>query len=75
MFFLHYISDQYNFSLDFQQQMTTAPKSYSQQPRSRAGSSGAAAQYPGVYPTTTMQGVAQAQPPPLIRATVHSNLA
>ncbi|XP_018373049.1 PREDICTED: uncharacterized protein LOC108767586 isoform X6 [Trachymyrmex cornetzi] len=55
------------------QQMTTAPKSYSQQSRSRGSSSGAAAQYPGVYPTTTMQGVAQVQPPPLIRATVHSN--
>jgi len=53
--------------------MTTAPKSYSQQSRSRGSSSGAAAQYPGVYSTTTMQGVAQVQPPPLIRATVHSN--
>ncbi|XP_018055960.1 PREDICTED: uncharacterized protein LOC108692282 isoform X2 [Atta colombica] len=54
-------------------QMTTAPKSYSQQSRSRGSSSGAAAQYPGVYSTTSMQGVAQVQPPPLIRATVHSN--
>ncbi|XP_011868274.1 PREDICTED: uncharacterized protein LOC105562220 isoform X3 [Vollenhovia emeryi] len=57
------------------QPMSAASKSYNQQPRSRAGSSGAAPQYPGVYPTTTMQGVAQAQPPPLIRATVHSNIA
>ncbi|XP_012527849.1 uncharacterized protein LOC105831920 isoform X2 [Monomorium pharaonis] len=57
------------------QQMSAASKSYPQQSRSRAGSSGAAAppQYPGVYPTTTMQGVVQAQPPPLIRATVHSS--
>jgi len=53
--------------------MTTAPKSYSQQSRSRASSSGATApQYP-VYPTTTMQGVVQAQPPPLVRATVHTS--
>jgi len=55
--------------------MTAASKSYSQQSRSRASSSGAATQYPGVYPATTMQGVVQqAQPPPpLVRATVHSN--
>jgi len=52
--------------------MTTASKSYSQQSRSRASSSGATAQYP-VYPTTTMQGVVQAQPPPLVRATVHTS--
>ncbi|XP_011157416.1 uncharacterized protein LOC105194265 isoform X3 [Solenopsis invicta] len=64
-----------NVNVMHNQQMNTAPKSYSQQSRSRAGNSGATAppQYPGVYPTTTMQGVAQAQPPPLIRATVHSN--
>ncbi|XP_011634929.1 uncharacterized protein LOC105425732 isoform X3 [Pogonomyrmex barbatus] len=54
------------------QQMTAPSKTYSQQSRSRASSSGATAQYP-VYPSTTMQGVVQAQPPPLIRATVHSN--
>lgn len=57
------------------QQMSAAAKNYPQQSRSRTGSSGTAAQYPGVYPTTTMQAqVAQAQPPPpLVRATVHSN--
>ncbi|EFN69268.1 hypothetical protein EAG_13946 [Camponotus floridanus] len=57
-------------------QMSAAAKNYPPQSRSRTGSSGTAAQYPGVYPTTTMQAqVAQAQPPPpLVRAaTVHSN--
>lgn len=56
------------------QQISTAPKNYSQQSsRSRGGGGSAAAQYPGVYPVTTMQNVVQAQPPPLVRATIHSN--
>ncbi|KAK1137903.1 hypothetical protein K0M31_002397 [Melipona bicolor] len=54
-------------------QISTPPKTYSQQSRSRGGGGSAAAQYPGVYPVTTMQNVAQAQPPPLVRATVHSS--
>ncbi|KAH0955307.1 hypothetical protein HN011_003106 [Eciton burchellii] len=59
-------------TLNMHNQMTAASKSYSQQSRSRASSS--TTQYPGVYPATTMQGVVQAQPPPpLVRATVHSN--
>ncbi|XP_014610742.1 PREDICTED: uncharacterized protein LOC106790403 isoform X1 [Polistes canadensis] len=41
--------------------------------RSRGGGGGATAQYPGVYPVTTMQAVAQAQPPPLVRATAHTS--
>lgn len=48
-------------------------KTYSHQSRSRGGGGGATAQYPGVYPVTTMQTVAQAQPPPLVRATAHSS--
>ncbi|XP_029667339.1 uncharacterized protein LOC115238007 isoform X2 [Formica exsecta] len=62
-------------TLNMHNQMTAASKNYPQQSRSRTGNSGTAAQYAGVYPTTTMQAqVAQAQPPPpLVRATVHSN--
>ncbi|XP_076242935.1 uncharacterized protein LOC143184522 isoform X3 [Calliopsis andreniformis] len=60
-------------SLNMHSQMTTQPKTYSQQSRSRGGGSSVTAQYPGVYPVTTMQTVAQAQPPPLVRATVHSS--
>ncbi|XP_060815000.1 uncharacterized protein LOC132906655 isoform X1 [Bombus pascuorum] len=61
-------------SLNMHNQISTAPKNYSQQSsRSRGGGGSAAAQYPGVYPVTTMQNVVQAQPPPLVRATVHSN--
>ncbi|KAK2587337.1 hypothetical protein KPH14_003054 [Odynerus spinipes] len=48
-------------------------KTYSHQSRSRGGGGGATAQYPGVYPVTTMQAVAQAQPPPLVRATAHTS--
>ncbi|XP_076277213.1 uncharacterized protein LOC143207520 isoform X4 [Lasioglossum baleicum] len=55
-------------------QISAQPKNYSQQTsRSRGGGGSAAAQYSGVYPVTTMQTVAQAQPPPLVRATVHSS--
>ncbi|XP_076660871.1 uncharacterized protein LOC143364352 isoform X3 [Halictus rubicundus] len=55
-------------------QISAQPKNYSQQSsRSRGGGGSAAAQYSGVYPVTTMQTVAQAQPPPLVRATVHSS--
>ncbi|XP_054004683.1 uncharacterized protein LOC128890325 isoform X2 [Hylaeus anthracinus] len=61
-------------TLNMHSQMSTQPKNYSQQPtRSRGGGGSATAQYPGVYPVTTMQTVAQAQPPPLVRATVHSS--
>ncbi|KAK9298516.1 hypothetical protein QLX08_008192 [Tetragonisca angustula] len=61
-------------SLNMHSQISTPPKTYSQQSsRSRGGGGSAAAQYPGVYPVTTMQNVAQAQPPPLVRATVHSS--
>ncbi|XP_393109.2 uncharacterized protein LOC409606 isoform X2 [Apis mellifera] len=61
-------------SLNMHNQISTPPKNYSQQSsRSRGGGGSAAAQYPGVYPVTTMQNVAQAQPPPLVRATVHSS--
>ncbi|XP_011342835.1 uncharacterized protein LOC105282521 isoform X3 [Ooceraea biroi] len=62
-------------TLNMHSPMTAASKTYSQQSRSRVSNSGAATQYPGVYPATTMQGVVQqAQPPPpLVRATVHSN--
>lgn len=57
---------------DFQQ-MSSTSKTYSQQSRSRASNNAPSAQYP-VYPSTTMQGVVQAQPPPpLVRATAHSN--
>ncbi|XP_017765555.1 PREDICTED: uncharacterized protein LOC108554703 isoform X3 [Eufriesea mexicana] len=61
-------------SLNMHNQISTPPKSYSQQSsRSRGGGGSTATQYPGVYPVTTMQNVAQAQPPPLVRATVHSS--
>lgn len=50
--------------------MSITPKSYSQQSRSRTNNSGTAAQYPGI----TMRSIAEAEPPPpLVRATVHSN--
>lgn len=55
------------------QQISNPLKTYSQASRSRGGGGNATAQYPGVYPVTTMQTVAQAQPPPLVRATVHSS--
>ncbi|XP_051167931.1 uncharacterized protein LOC127285795 isoform X3 [Leptopilina boulardi] len=57
-----------NSALSTHNQMTTASKTYSQQSRSRGGGGGAA-QYPGVYPVTTMQSAVHVQPPPLIRAT------
>ncbi|XP_076750570.1 uncharacterized protein LOC143423258 isoform X2 [Xylocopa sonorina] len=61
-------------SLNMHSQITQPTKNYSQQSsRSRGGGSSAATPYPGVYPATTMQSVAQAQPPPLVRATVHSS--
>ncbi|XP_076671043.1 uncharacterized protein LOC143370187 isoform X2 [Andrena cerasifolii] len=61
-------------SLNMHSQMPAQPKTYSQQSsRSRGGGGNVTAQYPGVYPVTTMQTVAQAQPPPLVRATVHSS--
>ncbi|CAK9800829.1 hypothetical protein ANTPLA_LOCUS2582 [Anthophora plagiata] len=61
-------------TLNIHNQIPTPPKNYSQQSsRSRGGGGNATAQYPGVYPVTTMQSVAQAQPPPLVRATVHSS--
>ncbi|XP_043263558.1 uncharacterized protein LOC122403855 isoform X2 [Colletes gigas] len=62
-------------TLNMHSQISTQSKNYSQQTsRSRGGGGSAtAAQYPGVYPVTTMQTVAQAQPPPLVRATVHSS--
>nr|XP_033339540.1 uncharacterized protein LOC117228019 isoform X2 [Megalopta genalis] len=61
-------------SLNMHNQIPAQPKTYSQQSsRSRGGGGSAAAQYPGVYPVTTMPTVAQAQPPPLVRATVHSS--
>lgn len=56
--------------------MPAATKTYSQQSRSRGSNNGVAAPYPGVYPVTTMQNVAQAQaqqPPPLVRATAHTS--
>lgn len=53
--------------------MSAPPKTYAQQPRSRSGNNAATAQYSGVYPITTIQAVAQAQPPPLVRASAHSN--
>ncbi|XP_063990738.1 uncharacterized protein LOC135169573 isoform X2 [Diachasmimorpha longicaudata] len=59
-----------NTSLNMHSPMATS-KGYSQQPRSRANSNTQPGQYP-VYPVSTMQNVAQA-PPPLIRATAHSN--
>ncbi|XP_012282017.1 uncharacterized protein LOC105700600 isoform X2 [Orussus abietinus] len=63
-----------NATLNMHNQISTTNKTtYPQQSRSRGGGSGAAAQYPGVYPVTTMQAAAQAQPPPLIRATAHSS--
>ncbi|XP_020285494.1 uncharacterized protein LOC109855532 isoform X2 [Pseudomyrmex gracilis] len=59
-------------SLNMHNQLSTS-KTYSQQSRSRTSNNAPSAQYP-VYPSTTMQGVAQGQPPPpLIRATAHSN--
>ncbi|XP_031828704.1 uncharacterized protein LOC116425311 isoform X2 [Nomia melanderi] len=61
-------------SLNMHNQISAQPKNYSQQSsRSRGGGGSAASQYPGVYPVTTMQTVAQAQPPPLVKATVHSS--
>lgn len=65
----HFIS--YFFSS--KQQISSVSKTYSQQSRSRGGGGGAGAQYPGVYPVTTMQAAAQAQPPPLIRSTAHTS--
>lgn len=63
-----------NTSLNMHNQISAPAKNYSQQSsRSRGGGGSAAAQYPGVYPVTTMQAVAQAQPPPLVRATAHSS--
>ncbi|XP_024946957.1 uncharacterized protein LOC107273904 isoform X3 [Cephus cinctus] len=62
-----------NASLNMHNQLPAANKNYLQQPRNRGGGSGAASQYPGVYPVTTMQAAAQAQPPPLVRATAHSS--
>ncbi|XP_032666989.1 uncharacterized protein LOC116842218 isoform X3 [Odontomachus brunneus] len=63
-----------NTSLNMHNQMPAATKTYSQQSRSRGSNNGAAAPYPGVYPVTTMQNVAQAQqPPPLVRATAHTS--
>ncbi|XP_014488884.1 PREDICTED: uncharacterized protein LOC106752034 isoform X2 [Dinoponera quadriceps] len=64
-----------NASLNMHNQMPAASKTYSQQSRSRASNNAAAAPYPGVYnPVTTMQSVAQAQPPPpLVRATAHTS--
>ncbi|XP_012261758.1 uncharacterized protein LOC105689369 isoform X2 [Athalia rosae] len=62
-----------NAPLNMHNQIASSNKSYSQQSRSRGGGSGASAQYPGVYPATTMQAAAQAQPPPLVRATAHSS--
>ncbi|XP_029050488.1 uncharacterized protein LOC114879598 isoform X2 [Osmia bicornis bicornis] len=59
--------------LNMHNQISNPLKTYSQASRSRGGGGNAAAQYPGVYPVTTMQTVAQAQPPPLVRATVHSS--
>lgn len=54
--------------------MPAASKTYTQQSRSRGSNNGAAAPYPGVYPVTTMQSVAQPQPPPpLVRATAHTS--
>ncbi|XP_026671293.1 uncharacterized protein LOC108627301 isoform X3 [Ceratina calcarata] len=58
-------------SLNMHSPISTQPKTYSQQSRSRGGGNNATAQYPGVYPVTTMQSITQ--PPPLIRATVHSS--
>lgn len=62
-----------NAPLNMHNQIAPSNKTYSQQSRSRGGGSGAGAQYPGVYPVTTMQAAAQAQPPPLVRATAHSS--
>ncbi|XP_011314365.1 uncharacterized protein [Fopius arisanus] len=59
-----------NPSLNMHSPMATS-KGYSQQPRSRPNSNAQSGQYP-VYPVSTMQNVAQA-PPPLVRATAHSN--
>ncbi|KAF7401486.1 hypothetical protein HZH68_007306 [Vespula germanica] len=54
--------------------ISASSKTYTtHQSRSRGGGGGATAQYPGVYPVTTMQAVAQAQPPPLVRATAHTS--
>ncbi|KAK0177533.1 hypothetical protein PV328_001577 [Microctonus aethiopoides] len=63
-----------NTSLNMHNPMATSKSpQYSQQSRSRGSSGNSAAQY-SVYPVTTMQTIAQAQPPPpLVRATTHSN--
>ncbi|XP_015429712.1 PREDICTED: uncharacterized protein LOC107186378 isoform X2 [Dufourea novaeangliae] len=61
-------------SLNMHNQISAQQKTYTQQSsRSRGGGGNTATQYPGVYPVTTMQAVVQAQPPPLVRATVHSS--
>ncbi|XP_012153898.1 uncharacterized protein LOC100878807 isoform X3 [Megachile rotundata] len=62
-------------TLNMHNQISNPLKTYSQQSSRTRGGGGTAAtaQYSGVYPVTTMQTVAQAQPPPLVRATVHSS--
>ncbi|KAG7204806.1 hypothetical protein KM043_005212 [Ampulex compressa] len=63
-----------NASLNMHNQISAPAKTYTQQSsRGRGGGGSAAAQYSGVYPVTTMQAVAQAQPPPLVRATAHTS--
>ncbi|XP_034939021.1 uncharacterized protein [Chelonus insularis] len=61
-----------NSSLSIHNAINT-PKTYQQQSRTRTTTGTTApGQYP-VYPVTTMQTIPQAQPPPLVRATAHSN--
>ncbi|XP_033222567.1 uncharacterized protein LOC117176429 isoform X2 [Belonocnema kinseyi] len=58
-----------NSALSTHNQMTTAKNTYTQQQSRSRGGGGGTAQYPGVYPATTMQSVVHVQPPPLVRAT------